>query len=421
MIYDYEIKKIRNEEVLYLYFDFSVEFAGLKKGKNKKVKEEIADFIRKNNISFAGKKVAIVAGGLLMGTLLLNAPKNKTEEISLLNPTSISVLVNEIDEENSKEILEENEEITQVQEQKEKQEQPVLETKKKVVENNIVTDTIKKEAMQATKEVEGNKQYVTVYRKNGSVLKLELEEYVLGVVGAEMPASFDSQALMAQAVLARTYALKSTQNNTRLTDTSSTQNYKSNEELKNLWQGSYATYYQKIQDAVEKTKGMYLTYNNTIIDAVYHSTSNGQTENAENVWQNKVPYLVSVESPYDSLNPSYLKEQFFSYTELSTKLNQTINEETSFTILTYTTGKRIETIQINEEIYNGVVLRNLLGLRSADFEIKKQSTGVIFRTKGYGHGVGMSQYGANGMAKNGFTYEQILKHYYKGVTISYLS
>ena len=235
-----------------------------------------------------------------------------------------------------------------------------------------------------------------------------------------MPAAFNTEALKAQAIIARTYALKANSKGQILSDNESTQSYKSNDELKSIWGSNYTTYYNKIKDAVNSTKGAYLTYNGEYIEAVYHSTSNGKTESSSNVWGNYYPYLVSVESPYDNTNPSYEMAKEITYNELSSILGIEINADTEINILGYTTGGRIENITISGNTYTGVKFRNLLGLRSADFDITKNETGITFKTRGYGHGVGMSQYGANGMAKNGYTYKDILKYYYSGVNISYL-
>ena len=164
---------------------------------------------------------------------------------------------------------------------------------------------------------------------------------------------------------------------------------------------------------------MYLTYNGEIIDAVYHSTSNGVTEDAKNVWGNSVPYLVSVTSPYDSLNSSFNYEKTFTYAELSRLLGFSISSNTLFELQSLTEGNRVSKFLIDNQVYSGVDLRTKLGLRSATFEIVKSENTVTFVTIGFGHGVGMSQYGANGMAKNGSSYQDILKHYYTGVTLSH--
>ncbi len=443
MIYDYEIKKRNQEEILYLYFDFNSEFAKANvKEKKKKLKGEIEAFIKKHKIHFKGSKVAIVVSGFIVGTVLLGSPNMALEqnisqpENNMVNTTivelpfyetqdNIATENTETKEENNEEIIRNsgtNETSKMESSQNEKttsnntQVTTAEETQVAQIEENKVQSEALTEA-ETTEEVE-NKTYVTVYRSNGTVLTIEFEEYIIGVVGAEMPASFHSEALKAQAILARTYATKTLERNGVLTDNSSTQNYKTNDELKSMWGSSYNTYYNKIKSAVESTSGMYLTYQGEIIDAVYHSTSNGITEDAINVWGNSVPYLVSVDSPYDSTNSSFQVSISFSYEELSSKFGFTINPDTNFNILSYTSGNRVENIMINETTYTGVQVRNLLGLRSADFSISKTDVSVTFTTKGYGHGVGMSQYGANGMAKNGSSYQQILQHYYKGVTIT---
>ena len=407
MIYDYSIKKENNEEVLYLYLDFNNEFAKLKeKRKKKKISEEITEFIKTNNIKFNGTKIALVAGGLIVGTTFFNTP---IKEQNYINPSSnaISILVDN----DLKNVEEKIEEESIQQTKKELKKQVTKEVKTTPSNSNVLVENNNESV------VEDNKTYVTVYRSNGSTIKLELEEYVTCVVGTEMPAEFNEQAMMAQAVLARTYALKALKNNIRLTDNSSTQNYKSVDELKKMWGSNFDRYYNKVKNAVLSTSGKYLTYNGELIEAVYHSTSNGTTENSINVWGNSFPYLVSVESLYDETNPSFYKETQITYDKLSSVFKTTINNETEFNILSKTSGNRVDKIEIAGTIYTGVQVRTLLGLRSTDFEIVKNEAGVIFQTRGYGHGVGMSQYGANGMAKNGYNYESILKHYYTGVTI----
>lgn len=454
VITSYEIRKENNEEVLYLKLDFSDDFAKFNfKEKTQKLEEVVREFINKTKLDFKGTKVAIVIGGIVVGTLILKSPifKIENEENLKLN-NNIEVVENikdlpilensdylneTIDEKEADNIVSSNinkEEKKEEETINKNQTEQVENTKNVEIENNVekeqtqikeeqsdssvVEDITKKEEQPSTKEE--NKTYVTVYRTNGTVINLELEEYVIGVVGAEMPASFSEQALMAQAIIARTYALKSLENNKTLTDNSTTQNYKDNSELRKVWGSSYDFYYSKIKNAVLNTKGIYLTYNGKIIDAVYHSTSNGYTEDAKNVWGNSFPYLVSVESPYDSTNKNFESQKFFTYEEISSKLKINITEETNFSILSYTSSSRVENIEIDGNIYTGLQIRNILGLRSTDFQIEKSDTGIIFITKGYGHGVGLSQYGANGMAKNGYSYDQILKHYYKGITINHL-
>jgi len=232
-----------------------------------------------------------------------------------------------------------------------------------------------------------------------------------------MPASFNTEALKAQALASRTYALKRISENKILTDTTSTQVYNDTNQLKKKWGSDYQKYYSKIKKAVEATKGEYITYDGKYIDALYHSTSNGNTEDAINVWNKNYPYLKSVSSKWDINASSYARTSNFTLDEFSKKLGININTETKIEILDKTVGNRISKIKIGDREFTGIKVRELLGLRSTDFSIKIEGDKVVIDIKGYGHGVGLSQYGANGMAKEGYTYKEIIKHYYSGVSI----
>jgi stage II sporulation protein D len=258
---------------------------------------------------------------------------------------------------------------------------------------------------------------VTLYRYNGTVETISLEDYVVGVVSSEMPAAFNSEALKAQSVLARTYALKRISQNLVLKDTTADQVYKDVNQLKAMWGADFQTYYNKIVNAVSATKGKYLAYNGNYIEAVYHSTSNGQTEDAVAVWGNSYSYLKSVDSHWDLAASSYLRETTKEFSVLSSIIGIDFNATTNIEVLSRTAGNRIGEIRIGDKTFTGVELRNLLGLRSADFDIKIDGDNAIFVTRGYGHGVGMSQYGANGMAKEGYGYADILAHYYPGTQL----
>ena len=412
IINSYSIKKVYNEEILYLDISFEQEFARLNR-KNKKIKlnDIVSNFIKNNNIKFKGTTVVLMAGSMMMGYIILNN-ETKTESINHLNYTTN--IVESYTPKNANII---NEEIKEekTSETKEAINKNISKKINSTTSKNSVTTT-KKEPIVEVKEE--SKNYITMKRSNGLITNIEIEEYVIGVVGAEMPASFNEEALKAQAVIARTYAVSTLKKGKILTDNSSTQNYKDNSELKKMWGSNYDKYYNKIKNAVNDTKEIYLTYNDKIIDAVYHSTSNGQTENAEYVWGAYKPYLVSVTSTYDTSNKSFNYEKFIAYADLSKKINMDININTNFNIISKTAGDRVDKIQINDKKYTGVELRNLLGLRSADFEITKEENGISFKTKGYGHGVGLSQYGANGMAKAGYNYREILTHYYTGVKLT---
>lgn len=427
MINGYVIRKINGEEVLCLYLDLSSEFANLDSKKNKNLKSEIKKYIKKNKINFKGVKVALVIGGFLVGTVMLNSIKQPDDNFN--NKNNIVAIMNE-----------EHDDITSnntLQEDENKEEDVVVQDSDVNVENNaanqinkediknynnVVKESsnkveVKKEEDIVKEEVIDNNIYVNVRRNNGNIEKYELEEYIIGVVGAEMPASFNKEALKAQSVVARTYALKSIKNNKQLTSDNSTQNFKDNNELKKMWGINYKTYYNKIKSAVLETKGLYLSYNNDYVDAVYHSTSNGNTEDAVYVWGNSVPYLKSVSSEYDNTNKNYNITITLTYNEISNKLKNSIDSNTKFNIISKTSGNRVKEIEINGTTYSGVEFRKLLNLRSADFSIENNGVNVVISTNGYGHGVGMSQYGANGMANNGSSYRDILLHYYTGVSI----
>ena len=416
MINNYEIKLINNEEVLYLYLNLDNEFGKNISNKSKKLNNVIKDYLKKNKINFKGSKIAIVVGGLLIGTLILDRPVNNESKVSIDNYTiSLIESYNPVEE-----VIKIDEVIEEETKVESKKKTPIKNTE--TSKNNDKSVTTSKKTSTYSDEnktnIKESNTYVTIKRNNGLITQIELEEYVIGVVGAEMPASFNIEALKAQAIIARTYAINTLNKGKILTDDSSTQNYKDESELKKMWNSNYETYYKKIKSAVESTKGVYLTYNGEIIDAVYHSTSNGQTEDAKYVWGNNKPYLVSVDSPYDTTNKSFNYEKFIAYSSLTDIFKMEIDINSEFNILSKTSSNRVDKISINDKIYTGVEIRTLLQLRSTDFEINKEENGISFKTKGYGHGVGLSQYGANGMANSGFNYEQILKHYYTGVKLT---
>ena len=420
--------------MLCLYLDLSSEFANLDPKKNRNIKKNIEKYIKKNKINFKGVKVALVIGGFLVGTIMLNNIKQPDNNFN--NNNSIVAIMNEehdnIIDNNTLQEDETKEENVVLQDSDDNIDNKVNNVENNTInqinkediknKNNVVKESsnkveVKKEEDIVKEEVIDNNIYVNVRRNNGNIEKYELEEYIIGVVSAEMPASFNKEALKAQSVVARTYALKSIKSNKQLTSDNSTQNFKDNNELKKMWEINYNTYYNKIKSAVLETKGLYLSYNNDYVDAVYHSTSNGNTEDAVYVWGNSVPYLKSVSSEYDNTNKNYNSTITLTYNEISNKLKNSIDSNTKFNIISRTSGNRVKEIEINGTTYSGVEFRKLLNLRSADFSIENNGANVVISTNGYGHGVGMSQYGANGMANNGSSYRDILLHYYTGVSI----
>lgn len=256
--------------------------------------------------------------------------------------------------------------------------------------------------------------------KNSKVYEMNIEEYLIGVVGCEMPALFQEEALKAGAVAARTYLLNKIENNDNyiISSTTNDQCYNDENELKEKWRDNYNKYRGKIEEAVNETKGEFMTYNGEIIKAFYFSTSNGKTENVQNVFGVKLDYLVSVDSNYDKNTTQFNKTIEINKSDFFKKLNLPETNEIKITNIIKNETNRVDEITINNHKFKGTEIRTLLNLRSTDFEIKVEEEKIIINTKGYGHGVGMSQYGANELAKLGYSYEEILKHYYSGIELT---
>ncbi|GAE27245.1 stage II sporulation protein D [Halalkalibacter wakoensis JCM 9140] len=268
---------------------------------------------------------------------------------------------------------------------------------------------------------------VTVFRTESEQLEeTPLERYVMGVVASEMHASFEMEALKAQALTARTYMVKNIlqprteqlPEGAMVTDTVTHQVYKNEEELKELWGSDYDMNMARIQEAVLATQGQVLTFEGEPIDALFFSTSNGYTENSEDYWGDEIPYLRSVESPWDQVSPRFSSEITMSVADFQEKLKVNLPEDGSVgTILERTQGGRVAKVRINDEELSGREVRDRLGLDSSDFQWQRQGDQIAIQTRGWGHGVGMSQFGADGMAKEGSNYADIINHYYNGVEI----
>jgi len=274
--------------------------------------------------------------------------------------------------------------------------------------------------------------YLTQQRK---VERIPLESYVRGVLAAEMPIEFELEAMKAQAMAARTYIVRriAEQDFTGVpaeaagawvTDTVAHQAYVSDEELKERWGKAYADNADKLNRAVNETKGFILTYEGKPIEATFFSTSNGYTENSEDYWNEYIPYLRSVPSPWDvSLSPRYKETVTLTAKELQTKLGLRSSIPASagagggMKVLETTQGHRIKRMTVGGTTFTGRELREKLGLASSQFQWSWKGQSLSITTFGYGHGVGMSQWGANGMAMEGRKAEEIVKYYYKGIAL----
>lgn len=247
----------------------------------------------------------------------------------------------------------------------------------------------------------------------------KFEDYIVGVVAAEMPVSFEEEALKAQAIAARTYAFKRIDNINEDVDYKNIgQAYNSIEELKIKWGKSYENYYEKIKNAVYSTKGIIMIYEDEPIESVFHSTSAGRTEISENIWGRNLPYIKSVDSKADEKAPNFIFDKKIPNEKIIKEISgkyQNINKKeiiSSFNISKRSDAGYVLEVSVGGKILTGREIRTMFELRSTNFTIKKEKGGILFTTKGFGHGAGMSQYGANFMALSGKNYKEILSHYY---------
>lgn len=252
--------------------------------------------------------------------------------------------------------------------------------------------------------------------------EIELNEYVLGVLAGEMPISFELEALKAQAVASRSYVLKRLDYNKDkdydVVDSITNQVYLDNEHLKKAWGDNYIKNINKLKTAVNETFNEYLECDGQIADALFFSTSNGYTENSELVFNFAVSYLKSVSSPWDKeVTTTFKTTKEMSLQEFYERLNLPYQEKIKIENIDRSATNRILKIKINNQEFTGREIYNKLKIRSTDFTIEQENTNVIITTIGYGHGVGMSQYGALGMAKKGYNYKEILTHYYQNTQI----
>ena len=404
---------IVKNETLYIDLNINYDFGNFKNTKTS-FKKELKKFLNSLKINF--NKIVLTCSGVIIGSIILTN-NNFNNEVSMKYVPNIDTSIPYIAHYDNEEKIDDNIIVNS----------DVNEVKENVNNSQIINNNVENpvniehtniDNTSTNNTTNSSVSEITVYRSNGSVINLNMTDYLIGVVSSEMPASFNLEALKAQSVLARTYALKAKQTGKKLTDTVSTQSYIDIDQMKNKWGNSFNTYYNKIKNAVENTNGEYLSYNGNYIEALYHSTNNGKTESSLDVFGNYYPYLISVSSEYDKNASSYLRTINMPLDAISNKLGLSLNNDSVISILSYTDGGNIKEININGNNFSGKKVRELLGLRSADFDISISDNNANITTRGYGHGVGMSQYGANGMANAGYSYKDILSHYYPGTTLT---
>ena len=321
---------------------------------------------------------------------------------------------------------------TIVEKTNEKEEEKINEDKNKKSDKKESKKGDKKES-----KIGEDKEYKIklLHGKTGEVEEVNLEKYLLNVVSAEMPADFEKEALKAQAIVARTYTIykknnKKHENADICDDSKCCQAWISKEERLSRWEEEKRKEnWNKIEQAINETKGQIITYKNEPINAFFHSNSGGKTEIPVNVWGgNNYPYLQVVETSGEEEYKQYYSDVEYSYEEFIEKiktkysdLSINIHDENEIKIIEYTESGRVRTVKIGNHNISGVEVRNMLKLKSTNFEIEKSKEKIKFLVKGYGHGVGMSQTGADSLAKQGKSAKEIINHFYKDIEIKNLS
>ena len=307
------------------------------------------------------------------------------------------------------------------------------------VQENIVQNQVLAETQNEVKEETNIEDYqynkygtiMLLHKKEGTVEEVNIDEYLWHVVSAEMPATFEMEALRAQAIVARTYTIfkilnKKHDNADICDDSTCCQAWVSKETRLARWnENEREANWQKICNAVNSTKGKIVTYENKPINAFFHSNSGGVTEMPINVWGGTgYPYLQSVATAGEDGYTQYASEVILTQTELLNKLKAKYSDISinfsnpeEIKILEYTGSNRVKTLKIGNHNLSGVEARTIFGLKSANFEIAQEGENIKFTVKGYGHGVGMSQTGADAMAKQGSKAEEIISHFYTGIAI----
>lgn len=369
MFYKHVVVFDNNQEVLYLYMNNTYEFSNDLESKNSSdsIYQRIINYINMHGVKFDGSKIYLVVDKRVVASLTLNNAGYNNEK----NYDFISYL------------------------------------KDNVLEDIEILDVDDYPSI----------KLVDLNRSSGIIERMKLEDYVFGIVGGEMPGVFNIEAMKAQAVIARTYAMRQIKKRKDLKDYNETQIFRDHHYLKLLWADKYDSYKEKVKLAIDSTKGQVLKYDGELIDAYYHLTNNGKTENSKNVLKLSYPYLVSVSSVWDLSSPNYLNKRRVSNDYLSKLLNMKIDSSTMVEILSRTEGSRVKYIKFNDKVFDGFILGSKLGLPSNDYSVEVHDDETLFTVRGFGHGLGLSKYGANGMAKQGYNYKQILEHYFPNTYI----
>ena len=300
----------------------------------------------------------------------------------------------------------------------------------------LVTLTVSKGTLLSEKEVlqqetESNRKSeeddsisVFVVSVNKKV-DMKVFDYLVGAVAAEMPASYENEALKAQAVACCSYMmwLKNNADNAEYdisSDSSTHQGYLTDEEMRAKWGNKYESYKSKIEDAVSAVYGEYMTYKDEPVLALFHAISPGKTQNSEDVWESTLPYIKSKSAPGDSLSPDFDSEMTVSSTRIREifSIAESIKDSELIDIFSLSDSSFVKNIPLGNGSVSAGDIAAKLGLRSPYFTAEYKEGNYLFKVKGYGHGLGMSQYSADYMARQSATYKDILEYFYKGTKIS---
>lgn len=306
-------------------------------------------------------------------------------------------------------------------------------------DNNSNVENVENQENSDKKVSYDYKEYNTIkllHVDTSTIEEIPLDEYIYSVVAAEMPASFEKEALKAQAVVARTYTFEKMQSNAHgdcdiCDNYACCQAYYNKEKILEIWtsrgfdEDIRKKYWSNVEEAVYSTNNIVITYKGEYIKAYFHANSGGKTESSTEIWgKQKLDYLVPVESLGEENHSQYKSEVTFTYDELEEKLTKgsdkrcEVNSIEKIKIIDYTVSGRVARVQIGNNMYEATALRTLLGLKSTNFNVEEVDNKVVFKVTGYGHGLGMSQTGSNYYASQGYTYDEIIKHYYTGVDIT---
>lgn len=307
----------------------------------------------------------------------------------------------------------------------------------KIIEEKIEEAKDKKEIKEYVEEEKSGQTIKVLHTKTGEIVAMDVNDYLRGVLPSEMPPSFSLEALKAQAVVARTYLYNKIEGNINgeihkdadiCDDFAHCQAYHPKEKIIEIWKNrgfsekEIIEYKDKINKAVNETTDVVIKYNGKCIKAFFHANSGGRTEDCKAIWNKEdIPYLKSVESlgeeehKYFKTENKFTKEEFENL--VRNKIDKQYNYNKDVEIVEYTDSKRVSKVKIGNNILDGTKIREIFNLKSTNFNIILADSGVEFKVTGYGHGVGMSQTGANYYAKQGKKYDEIIKHYYQGVDV----